>query len=324
MIDLSICVPTYNRADLLRVSLESIRAAMVGYEARVELLVSDNASTDHTAQVVKELIASGIPIRYDRNPVNVVDKNFFVAPSRATGSYVWVFGDDDVMEPDAVAQVLSRLDQSPGLVICNYSVWDREMKVLLKDRNHPYTQDVRIASPQGLMADFGTTLQFITSVVIRKDILFHEPAEAMEPLHEYGVSFMFALYSGMLAASAESLLIARPVLRYRGYNSDLASVEKWYKYFVDGTALVLKRLRARGYSRYAIYRARIKVMRYYILRDVLARKRAGDAPVRLIIRIGSRYADQSLFWLLIIPLILMPRFLFTALERIKPAKGVSR
>lgn len=324
MIDLSICVPTYNRADFLRVSLEGILSAMAGYESRVELLVSDNASTDHTAQVVSELNARGVSIRYDRNPVNVVDRNFFIAPSRARGAYVWVFGDDDVMEPDAIAQILERIDRSPGLIICNYSVWDRDMKVMLKERNHAYSDDRTIHSPHQLMADFGITLQFITSIVIRKDILFHEPSGVVEPFHEYGVSFMFALYSAMLTAAADSLFIARPLLRYRGYNSDLVSVEKWYKYFVAGSDLVLKKLLAKGYSFFSIYRARMKVMRYYIMRDVMARKRAGDAHFDLITLIGSKYRDQLLFWFLIIPIIAMPHSIFMILDRVNQRRGDAR
>ena len=50
---LSICIPTYNRAQFLPALLESIITQINGHEDKVEIIVSDNASTDNTKQITQ-------------------------------------------------------------------------------------------------------------------------------------------------------------------------------------------------------------------------------------------------------------------------------
>ena len=63
---LSICIPTYNRAECLEDCLRSLERATQGLIDRVQIVISDNASTDHTPEVVQKW-AAVLPIRYIRN-----------------------------------------------------------------------------------------------------------------------------------------------------------------------------------------------------------------------------------------------------------------
>ena len=51
---LSICIPTWNRAEILRKSLEALTAESCFRSGRVEIVVSDNASADATPEVCRE------------------------------------------------------------------------------------------------------------------------------------------------------------------------------------------------------------------------------------------------------------------------------
>ena len=93
---LSLCIPTYNRASLLEPMLQSLCRQCAAFGEQVEIVVSDNASTDATPAVVAT--ASAIhPIRYFRNDENVGSRNFLLAVERASGEYGWVLGDDDLV-----------------------------------------------------------------------------------------------------------------------------------------------------------------------------------------------------------------------------------
>ena len=62
-------VVTYNRADFLQNLLESFRHLSTRPD---RIVVVDNASSDHTADVVARAVAaSGLPIEYERLSENV-------------------------------------------------------------------------------------------------------------------------------------------------------------------------------------------------------------------------------------------------------------
>jgi abequosyltransferase len=111
---LTIAVPTYNRAGYLDQCLSHIAAQLEGYLSEVELLVSNNCSSDETEQVVARHTGRGVPIRYVCNSENIgVDRNFLQCFNLARGNYVLVFGDDDILLEgalDAIVPVLRRGD----------------------------------------------------------------------------------------------------------------------------------------------------------------------------------------------------------------------
>lgn len=81
----SICIPTYNRSIYLRQSLERYIVEKEFIDGKVEIVISDNASTDDTKMVVEEYIKKYKNIRYYRNTENIRDKNFPLALSRGSG-----------------------------------------------------------------------------------------------------------------------------------------------------------------------------------------------------------------------------------------------
>jgi abequosyltransferase len=106
---LSLAIPTYNRSRYLAELLECL-LPQVSAQPSLELIVSDNASPDDTEQIVAAFIARGLPCRYIRNPENVgADANFLQCLDLARGKYVWVMGDDDLLAPTALADLVSML-----------------------------------------------------------------------------------------------------------------------------------------------------------------------------------------------------------------------
>jgi glycosyltransferase involved in cell wall biosynthesis len=126
---LTICVPTYNRADRLRVMLQAALPQVAELGERVELCISDNASTDHTRQVVDEARNLG-PFNYSRNETNIglISNLIKVTTELAQGEFVWLLGDDDLLRPHALERVLKALEANRHLDLINlnfqYSSYD--------------------------------------------------------------------------------------------------------------------------------------------------------------------------------------------------------
>ena len=107
---LTIAIPTYNRMKNLAVLLE-VLLPQVCAGGPVEVLVSDNASSDGTEAMVRELIADGAPVRYEKQMENVgSDRNFLSCFANARGKYFWLCGDDDIICPGSVAKVMRHLE----------------------------------------------------------------------------------------------------------------------------------------------------------------------------------------------------------------------
>jgi abequosyltransferase len=107
---LTIAIPTYNRSGCLAQLLETLAPQLEG-ETRVELLISDNASPDDTPSVVASFRERGLALIHSRNETNIgADANFIRCYEMAHGEYVWIFGDDDIIVPGGLQEVLGRLE----------------------------------------------------------------------------------------------------------------------------------------------------------------------------------------------------------------------
>lgn len=89
---LSICIPTYNRAEYLEDTLKSI-ISDDAFSLEIEIIISDNASQDRTRQLGEEYALKYKNIIYYRNEENIEDRNFFLALSRGKGKYVRLCND---------------------------------------------------------------------------------------------------------------------------------------------------------------------------------------------------------------------------------------
>lgn len=140
---LTISVPTYNRADYLDICLDSICRQLRGHEDMVELIVSNNCSQDHTDEIVNKYIADGSPVRYVKNQENIgMDGNIYQAFRLATGKYVWVFSDDDILLDGSLEKMLALLQSEYGVIHV---------------RSHSYTDDYRTERPKRIRGQGVTT-----------------------------------------------------------------------------------------------------------------------------------------------------------------------
>ncbi|MBK7095860.1 MAG: glycosyltransferase [Saprospiraceae bacterium] len=65
---LSITIPTYNRASFLKETLKQLFFQFDEIDInQIEIIVSDNCSTDNTSEVIFEFVKKGFQINYIRN-----------------------------------------------------------------------------------------------------------------------------------------------------------------------------------------------------------------------------------------------------------------
>ena len=115
---LTIAIPTYNRERLLDICLDSIVGQVRECPEDIEVLISNNASTDNTRDVATRYLDIYPKLRYTENQVNRgMDFNFAKCFELARAEYVWIFSDDDLLLPRAIERIVPLLKtQNLGIV----------------------------------------------------------------------------------------------------------------------------------------------------------------------------------------------------------------
>lgn len=168
MIKLTIAVPTYNGAKYIRQCLNSILEQI---ESGVEVLISDNASTDETPKIVQEYQSKFSCIRYICNERNLgADTNFDLAVRRSLGEYVWLFGDDDTMKPGAIGKVLRVIAENPNLaaIFVNYSIYSQDMRSCKKDKDVDFKGDVLCVTSDEFLKTVRIAPIFISANIVQR------------------------------------------------------------------------------------------------------------------------------------------------------------
>ena len=84
-IDLSFCIPTYNRARYLDCLLEVFLKTSEKFSFKYEIIISNNASTDDTDTVIQKYI-NLLPIKYFKQKFNIgTEKSLKCATKNASG-----------------------------------------------------------------------------------------------------------------------------------------------------------------------------------------------------------------------------------------------
>src|SRR5689334_13767589 len=111
----TIGIPTRNRADFV---VQAVRSALAQTFREIEVLVSDNASTDDTVARLREFSDARLTVIAQRENLGMIG-NFNACLDAARGEYFLMLSDDDVLEPDAVESLQAPLeDKSVGVAWC--------------------------------------------------------------------------------------------------------------------------------------------------------------------------------------------------------------
>jgi glycosyltransferase involved in cell wall biosynthesis len=115
----SVGIPTFNRAAMLKRSIESVLSQ--DYE-KIEIIVSDNASTDDTQAVCHEVRKNYPNVKYIKQSNNIgPTANFADVLKRASGEYFMWLGDDDWIDPSYVSHCVSLLIADSDLALVSGS-----------------------------------------------------------------------------------------------------------------------------------------------------------------------------------------------------------
>jgi glycosyltransferase involved in cell wall biosynthesis len=168
---LTIAIPTWNRASYLEQNLAQLASELRRVvPGQVEVLVSDNHSTDSTQTVVENAQRAGLTIRYVRNSENLGwGRNFAQCFELASGTYLLLLGDDDLLTDGALPLLLDRLNHAQYGVVCLGAYgFDTDFRAEYPGN---YGSEQEFADSNEFLIAVGALATLISSCVVNKTLL---------------------------------------------------------------------------------------------------------------------------------------------------------
>ena len=95
-----------------------VRSVLCQDHENIELVISDNASTDSTEQICRELARSDRRIAYHRQPTNIGHINNNARTKQLShGSFFKLIGDDDLLFPNYISRCLEAFAEDERLIL---------------------------------------------------------------------------------------------------------------------------------------------------------------------------------------------------------------
>ena len=212
---LTIAIPTYNRAGYLRQNLAQLQSQLLDLpKGIIELIVSDNCSPDDTQQVVEDAIAAGMAIRYVRNEKNLGwGPNFAQSYEMASGKFVLLFSDDDLLLDGSVKELVGRLSQADyGVVVLGAYGYDSDFRA---EYPGTYGREFEFAESNAFFKKVGPRITLTSACVINKSAI---PGKSLTAYASGDLASLPLVLSAAIAAQ-RNLLITRYMIAVKRLNS---------------------------------------------------------------------------------------------------------
>lgn len=161
---ISLCIPTHQRADLLS-STTAHHIEQFG-KYNIPIIISDNASTDHTETAVSGLKTTYPRIQYYKQDSNITDHNIPFVLRQVQTKYAWLMADKHTIKADGIGRILEIIERDDyDLIVTNDCMRVKGIATRV------YTD------PTALLEDLGWHMTDIAALIFSKKLIEEIPFE---------------------------------------------------------------------------------------------------------------------------------------------------
>ena len=220
---ISIAMATYNGEKYLKEQLDSIYAQTY---KNIEVIVTDDCSTDKTVEILEEYVKSH-ELKYYINEKNLgFVKNFEKAVSLCQGEYIALSDQDDIWFPNKLVELLEHIEEYS--LICSDAILvdnnRNEIKPSLLKLTHK-----NVFTGNAIHTLFFSKFAYGCTILMKKGLI-----EKSHPIPD-GVSFHDWWYASVASVNQGICYYDKPLIAYRQHNENVSIAGKrqsaWYKVF---------------------------------------------------------------------------------------------
>lgn len=297
---LSICIPTYNRAEYIGEAIESILKQITpAIKDKVEICVSDNASTDNTQEIVKKYQDKNIcKIIFYKNEKNLgADRNYLKVIEIANGEYCWWLGSDDALEVNTLSTLIEKINATHyDLYLLTQNCYSCDFNIKYECNNHPLLnrrEDGELKL-NDILGEAIYLLGYLSVLIVKRDDFIIDM-----PLDEKYIGSMYVhtykiLY--LISKNKKMYHIRQPIVKWRGDNDSFLSDLKIYgriKIDIDGYSSIAEDVFGRNSIEYKTI-VKIRVFNKMLRHILLLKLNSFDR--KEILKLYERFKDETFYY----------------------------
>lgn len=237
----TIVVPTFERGNVLKNSLSHNLPLALPFKDKVRFFVTDNASTDNTECIVKEMMDSypDLLFYYKHDKNYGAQSNFKFGVANVNSDYVCLLGDEEILSPYFFHYIFSVLKRYPKVAEIHYNFL---IGTLDFKGCHLYSQNIvdgfekHYANGKDFLYEMLNSPTLMSSNVFRRDLWMKSLDKEFETP---GFTWFSILCE--LAMMGECVYFSYPLIIQRFSNiNGYSEKETWY--FVYGMCNLYKHL----------------------------------------------------------------------------------
>jgi hypothetical protein len=242
-----------------------------------------------------------------------MDRNADLAIKRSTGQYVLLLGDDDILEPYALEEILCCLTKHPnlGMIYMNFRIYDANLENEINFRDLAF-DPIQVDSyfPDGLAVVKKTHKIFaaISGGVYRRELW-----EQAEPKRFWGTIFIHVgvTLDILCRVRAPTYIFKRPMFKYRLNDSAPGKIKSHNDIFAVSFGLLRILAAHKRYIPAHVFHQMYDRELVWTRKKILGAKARESVPILANLRLmrGSYDISRLDFWIIDVPMLLIPRYL---------------
>lgn len=310
--NIAILIPTKNRSEFIKRLLVEIKDYYESIES-ITIYVIDASDNSKTFKFI-ESIKKELSVKYIKSQGETIDDDIFYALDRIDNKYVWLLGDDDGIYPHSINKVIQQISKNKNAsgFTFNYQAYDKNLeKKFFTHRASKNNYSESFKDTSKLIESCGAHLGFISCQVIN-----NHQWKKIKNINSFDKTFSnwsvpFLILNILQHGTGNWIYCNRKIIKYRTGNDSFLKHGLYtrQKLMFDGFFSLVK-----TYSTdksYTIFKRRYFWNR--LIRNAVAVKYKGahlSDQIKILNLFRKRFGFMKPFWFLIIPIFIIPRFLF--------------
>lgn len=136
----SVLIPTYNSAEFVK---DTVKSIMNQTYQNIEIVITDDASTDGTIEILEKLEKEDKRIKLTKNKKNLgITDNMNSGIHKCNGEYIAILDGDDWAYPYRIEEQVKVMEDNPKVVLCSgyMDICDEDLNIQTT-RSYPLSDD---------------------------------------------------------------------------------------------------------------------------------------------------------------------------------------